>query len=102
MGMVKKFAQTSSVDAASLKGAPRVDGATRVGRFSEQVWGVSDEDSWPLRLAAVEAGKWGCGRPGRRFRSDVPSLVAADGAGTTDRNCRLLLEHRSAAPPSAI
>jgi hypothetical protein len=43
MGMVKKFAQTSSVDAASLKGAPRVDGATRVGRFSEQVWGVSDE-----------------------------------------------------------
>src|ERR1035437_7610410 len=90
MGMVKKFAQPSSVDAASLKGAPRVDGATRVGRFSEQVWGVSDEDSWPLRLAAVEAGKWGCGRPGRRFHCDAYELVDEDGAGTTDRNCRLL------------
>ena len=30
-------------DAVSLRGAPRVDGATRVGNFSEQVWGVSDQ-----------------------------------------------------------
>ena len=52
------------------------------------------KDPWPLRLAAVEAGKWVCGRPGRRFRFDACQLVLKDGAGTTDRNCRLLLSAR--------
>jgi hypothetical protein len=39
------------------------------------------KDAWPLRLAAVEAGKWGCGRPGCRFRFDAGQLVLKDGAG---------------------
>ena len=37
------------------------------------------KDSWPLRLAAVEAGKWACGRPGCRFRFDARQLVLKDG-----------------------
>src|SRR5674476_31195 len=41
----------------------------------------SHQDSWPLRLAAVEAGKWGCGRPGRRFHCDAYELVHQDGVG---------------------
>jgi hypothetical protein len=43
--------------------------------------GFTQEDSWPLRLAAVEAGKWGRGRPGRRFHSDACELVQEDGGG---------------------
>src|SRR5664280_3795138 len=31
--------------------------------------------------AAVEAGKWGCGRPGRRSHCDAYELVTQDGAG---------------------
>ena len=46
-----------------------------------QVELVSTQDSWPLRLAAVEAGKWGCGRPGRRSHCDAYELVTQDGAG---------------------
>src|SRR5664280_2206354 len=42
---------------------------------------ISTQDSWPLRLAAVDAGKWGCGRPGRRSHCDAYELVSQDGAG---------------------
>ena len=42
---------------------------------------VPGQDFWPLRLAAVEAGKWGCGRPGRRFHCDAYELVGQDGVG---------------------
>jgi hypothetical protein len=31
--------------------------------------------------AAAEAGKWGCGRPGRRSHCDAYELVSQDGAG---------------------
>jgi hypothetical protein len=41
----------------------------------------SSQDFWPLRLAAVEAGKWGCGCPGRRSHCDACQLVTQDGAG---------------------
>ena len=51
----------------------RIPGPFR-GKFSGQ-------DFWPLRLAAVEAGKWGCGRPGRRFHCDAYELVGQDGVG---------------------
>ena len=44
----------------------------------------------PLRWAAVEAGKWGRARPGRRLYCDALELVSQDGVGATDRNCRLL------------
>ena len=49
--------------------------------FARAVWRNSGQDSWPLRLAAVEAGKWGCGRPGRRFHCDAYELVGQDGVG---------------------
>jgi MoaA/NifB/PqqE/SkfB family radical SAM enzyme len=42
---------------------------------------MSTQDPWPLRLAAVEAGKWGCGRPGRRSHCDACQLVTQDGVG---------------------
>jgi hypothetical protein len=44
----------------------------------------------PLCWAAVEAGKWGRVRPGRRCICDAFELVFQYGAGATDRNCRLL------------
>jgi len=49
-------------------------------RYPERVREIH-QDSWPLRLAAVEAGKWGCGRPGRRFHCDAYELVHQDGVG---------------------
>jgi hypothetical protein len=41
-------------------------------------------------LAAVEAGKWGRVRPGRRCICDVLSSCFSMALGATDRNCRLL------------
>ena len=38
--------------ADNCPGAPRVNGATRVGTFSEQVWGVSDERHQPIEVGA--------------------------------------------------
>ena len=41
----------------------------------------AEQDLWLLRLAAVEAGKWVGGRPGRRSNCDAFELVDQDGAG---------------------
>jgi hypothetical protein len=51
------------------------------------------EDPWPLRLAAVEAGNGGMAVRDAAFCCDALSSHRRMAVGTTDRNCRLLLEH---------
>jgi hypothetical protein len=51
---------------------------------------ISYQEPGPLRWAAVEAGKWGRVRPGRRSYCDALSSWTRMVLGATDRNCRLL------------
>jgi hypothetical protein len=42
---------------------------------------IWNQEPGPLRWAAVEAGKWGRARPGRRSYCDALKLVDQDGVG---------------------
>jgi len=69
--------------AAETKRRDGLDLQVRVGLNSGQQPG-------PLRWAAMEAGKWGRGRPGHRIYCDALSSSVSMVLGATDRNCRLL------------